>query len=407
MMDVVLKNISLLLCPQHDHIERKRNVHIGVKENRIAYIGSDQPHADTVIDASQLIVLPGLIDPHTHAVWGGSRAQEFARRLAGKPYSEILEEGGGILSTVRETRKRTETELHRIAAQRIRAMQRQGVTRVEIKSGYGLSTQHEEKILSVANNLKEKISVSTTFLGAHTIPKEFRKHRDRYVAEIIEEQLPRCAPLAEFIDVYCDRGAFTLDESIAILKAGKKYGLRIKAHAEQVTHTGIAAAAAKLGAISVEHLEYAQSEDIAAMKDHGTIAVLLPGAQLYLKDRSPPVHAFREAGVPMAIGTDLNPGTSPVFNIWTCATLSCILQGLTMEEALLGMTINAAKAVGQEHEGIIVEGGLANLAIFQPPPGDPIELESLMQSMGHASCRATIQNGKIVFHNLADRIVGY
>jgi imidazolonepropionase len=400
-MDLVLKNISLLGIPQQDHIIRKNNIHIGVASGRISYIGPDCPQGKNTIDATGLIALPGLVDPHTHAIWGGSRANEFARRLSGTPYTQILEEGGGILSTVRETSKASEKELLHRAKERINAMHGLGVTQIEVKSGYGLNPEIEHKMLRVAGMISSDHRITPTFLGAHTIPLRYRNHRSAYVREIIEEQLPLCAPHAEFIDVYCDRGAFTLDESIAILEAGKKHGLKIKAHAEQVTHTGIAEAAANMGACSVEHLEYAKDSDIAAMKDNGTVAVLLPGAQLYLKDRSPPVEALREAGVPIAIGTDLNPGSSPVFNIWTCATLSCLIQGLTMEEAILGMTIHAGKAIDHPYAGRLELGGPADIALFRSPPGDPIALESLLQSMGYPCCVCTIKGGKIIHSTLA------
>lgn len=400
-MDIIIQNISLLGIPHYDHIERQRNVNIGIQAGNIAYIGKDLPQGEHTINGSGLIALPGLVDPHTHAIWGGSRAQEFSRRLAGTPYSQILEEGGGILSTVEKTRALDHSTLLAHARKRLQSMQAQGVTHFEIKSGYGLSPESEHKILSVANELGKNHHVTPTFLGAHTIPRAYRANRSKYVEQIIEQQLPLCAPLAQCIDVYCDRGAFTLDESIAILQAGKKYGLKVKAHAEQNTHTGIAKAAAELGAISVEHLEYAQEEDIAAMAAHDTVAVLLPGAQLYLKDRSPPIRAFREAGILMALGTDLNPGSSPVFQLMTCATLACVMQGLTIEEALLGITINAGKAIGHPTAGTIQVGGPANLALFAPPPGDPVELESLVQSMGFPSCQLSIQSGQIVYSALA------
>ena len=401
-MDIVIQNVSLLGIPHCDHIERHRDVHIGIQAGKIAYIGKDCPQGRHIINGTGLIALPGLVDPHTHAIWGGSRAQEFSRRLAGTPYSQILEEGGGILSTVEKTRALDHHTLLTHAQKRLQSMREQGVTYFEIKSGYGLSPDAEHKLLSVANELGKTYHVIPTFLGAHTIPREYRSNRSKYVEQIIEQQLPLCAPLAECIDVYCDRGAFTLDESIAILKAGKARGLKIKAHSEQNTHTGIAKAAAELGAISVEHLEYAQEEDIAAMAANNTVAVLLPGAQLYLKDRSPPVQALREAGVAMALGTDLNPGSSPVFQLMTCATLACIIQGFTIEEALLGITTHAGKAIGDPNAGKIQIGGPANLSLFTPPPGDPVELESLVQSMGFPICKLTIQSGQIVHTTLAE-----
>ena len=370
-----------------------------VHRDMVQWMGpaKDAPEAEVVIDAMGLIALPGLVDPHTHAVWAGSRANEFARRLAGENYADILEAGGGILSTVDATRKASLHALRCGANARLDHMQRRGVTTVEVKSGYGLNPEVEARMLDAVEPGNVGPRVIRTFLGAHTIPREFRGRRDQYVRQIIEEQLPRCAPLADFIDVYCDRGAFTLDEAVAILKAGKKHGLKIRAHAEQVTHTGMAEAAAKLGATAIDHLEHIDDSGIAAMAKSGSVAVLLPGAQLYLQDKPPPVEALREAGIPMAIGTDLNPGSSPVHDLWTAATLACLTQGLNMEEALLGITRHAARALGNERAGWL--GGLshADIALYAPPVGEPATYESLLQHMGGPHAVHLIQQGKVVY----------
>jgi imidazolonepropionase len=371
------------------------NASVVVKSDNVVWIGSahDAPDIDNVIDGTGLIGLPGLIDPHTHAVWNGSRSNEFARRLAGENYADILEAGGGILSTVRATRAAPLETLLTFARKRIDHMRNRGVTCVEIKSGYGLNPETELRMLKAAATHEHTLRTVRTFLGAHTVPEEYRGRRDAYVSQIIEEQLPLCAPQANFVDVYCDRGAFDLDESIAILEAGKAHGLHVRAHAEQVSHTGIAAAAAKLGAAALDHLERVDEEGIAAMADAGTVAVLLPGAQLYLKDQAPPVAAFREAGVPMAIGTDLNPGSSPVHDIWTAATLACIIQGLTMEEAILGITRHAAQALREPRSGQVQIGFHADMALFEPPPGEPATVESLLQHMGTPHAKVVIQGG--------------
>jgi len=371
------------------------NASVLMNGNNVIWIGSahEAPDIENVIDGMGLVGLPGLIDPHTHAVWNGSRSNEFARRLAGENYADILEAGGGILSTVRATREAPLETLLALAQKRVDHMRNRGVTRVEIKSGYGLNPETELRMLEAASTHQHSLRTVRTFLGAHTVPEEFRGRRDAYVSQIIDEQLPVCAPHADFVDVYCDRGAFDLDESIAILEAGKKHGLHVRAHAEQVTHTGIAAAAAKLGATALDHLERVDEEGIAAMADAGTVAVLLPGAQLYLKDQAPPIEAFREAGIPMAIGTDLNPGSSPVHDIWTAATLACIIQGFTMEEAILGITRNAAKALRAQQCGQVRIGFHADMALFAPPPGEPATIESLLQHMGTPHAKYVIQNG--------------
>jgi len=272
-------------------------------------------------------------------------------------------------------------------------MRKRGVTLVEVKSVYGLDPSTELRMLQAADPEHVGPRIVRTFLGGHTIPAEYRHDRDSYVRQIIDEQLPLCAPHADFVDVYCDRGAFSLDEAVAILTAGKNHGLKIRAHAEQVSHTGIAAAAAKLGATAIDHLEQVDEEGIAAMAEAGSVAVLLPGAQVYLRDDPPPVAALREAGVPFAVGTDLNPGSSPVHDLWTAATLACIAQGLTMEEAFLGITRNAARALGCTRSGWIGTDSHADIALFAPPPGEPATIESLLQHMGGPHAVAVVQSG--------------
>ena len=368
-------------------------------DGTITWIGrsSDAPPADAVIDGRGTIGLPGLVDPHTHAVWAGSRSDEFSSRLAGASYAEILEQGGGILSTVAATQAASEAHLQQTLAARLHRMASRGVTCVEVKSGYGLDPTTEHRMLAVTAATERgdgPCQLVRTFLGAHTVPAAYRSNREAYVRQVIDEQLPLCAPLADFVDVYCDRGAFSLDESIAILTAGKRLGLRIRAHAEQVTHTGIAEAAANLGAVALDHLERVDDAGIAAMARAGTVAVMLPGAQLYLRDSAPPTAAFREAGIPMAIGTDLNPGSSPIHDLWTAATLACLIQGLTIEEAVLGITRHAAQALGRPDCGILVVGGRADLALFHPPPGEPAVVSSLIQHMGTPDACCVIANGK-------------
>jgi len=366
--------------------------------NQVQWIGpaKDAPKADSILDADGLVGVPGLVDPHTHAVWAGSRADEFARRLAGEHYADILEAGGGILSTVAATRQATLASLRHNVTKRLAHMRKRGVTLVEVKSGYGLDPETELRMLTAATPHGSGPRVVRTFLGGHTIPAEFRNDRDSYVRQIIEEQIPLCAPHAEFVDVYCDRGAFTLEEALTILQAGKAHGLQIRAHAEQVSHTGIAEAAAKLGATALDHLERIDDAGITAMAESGAVAVLLPGAQLYLRDDPPPVAALRDAGVPMAVGTDLNPGSSPVHDLWTAATLATITQGLTMDEAFLGITRNAARALGQPKSGWIGLDSHADIALFAPPPGEPATIESLLQHMGRPHAEAVIQSGERV-----------
>ena len=392
--NTLVHNIRRLytMDPQREGLGVIDDAAVAIDGGRVSWVGpsASAPDAERIVDGSGLVGLPGLIDPHTHAVWAGSRADEFAKRIAGANYADILEAGGGILSTVAATRQADVSQLRDHARVRLDHMRSRGVTTAEVKSGYGLNPAAELMMLEAAAPEHHSISVVRTFLGAHTVPTEYRQRRAAYVDQIINEQLPMCAPHADFVDVYCDRGAFDLDEAIAILSAGKALGLKIRAHAEQVSHTGIAEAAAQLGATALDHLERIDDAGIAAMADAGTVAVLLPGAQLYLRDAPPPVEALREAGVPIAVGTDLNPGSSPVHDLWTAATLSTLIAGLTMEEALLGITRHAAQALGLTDRGFLAAGMKADLALFEPPPGEPASMESLLQHMGRPGAHVVL-----------------
>jgi imidazolonepropionase len=388
--DLLIDGLSTLYTcdPSAPGLGEHRQISLAFAEGELIYLGpaAHAPDAETVIDGEGLIGLPGLVEPHSHAIWAGSRADEFRRRLAGASYSEILEAGGGILSTVAATRRASRQDLAENGRARLLGLRAHGVCTVEIKSGYGLDPATEARMLEAAWDCGDTVRVVPTFLGAHAVPPELKGDRAAYVRQVIEEQLPRVRHLAENIDVYCDRGAFTLDEALEILAAGKAAGLKLRAHAEQVAYTGIAAAAARLGATSVDHLER-----------HGTVAVLLPGAQLYLRDIAPPVGALREAGVPMALGTDLNPGSSPVHDPWTIAALACILQGFTVEEAVLGLTRNAGLALGRPELGWLGPGSVADLALFRPPAGEPPDVAGLVQQMAGHRAVVLVRDGELVF----------
>ncbi len=371
---------------------------VACEGGRISWIGADAdaPDADEIVDARGCLVLPGLVDCHTHIVWAGERSGEFERRLTGVPYTTILEEGGGILSTVRATRAAAEDDLVALATARLRYALSRGVTTVEVKSGYGLEAAAEARILRAARAAGEAagVTVTTTFLGAHAIPAEWRHDRAEYVRRVIEEQIPAVAGLATAIDVYVDRGAFTLEEGRAILAAGKAAGLHVRAHSEQVGFTGIAAAAAELGALAVDHVEHIDDAGIAAVARSGAVAVLLPGAMLYLRDPSPPVAKMRAAGIPLAVATDYNPGSSPVADPWACGTLAAITMGLTVEEVILGLTRNAARAIGRPDLGRIAVGLPADLAVMRPPPGFPVTPAGLVQPLGGPVAHAVIRGGR-------------
>lgn len=374
----------------------QRDVAVAFDETGVAWIGPDAqaPDAPEVVDGTGCVALPPLVDCHTHTVWAGSRSDEFRQRLSGVHYSEILEAGGGILSTVRQTRTASESTLVALAAARLSAMRRRGVGTVEIKSGYGLSVADERKLLIAAGLAGKQagVTVLRTFLGAHAVPAEHRADRSAYVEQVIHEQLPEVQAHADFIDAYIDRGAFTVDEGRRILEAGRGAGLGVRVHAEQVAYTGAAEMAAGLGALSCDHLERLDADGVHAMAAAGTVGVMLPGAMLYLKDPAPPVAQLREAGVPLAVATDLNPGSSPSGDLWRAMTLACVLMGLTVEEALRGATCVAADALGLASEGRLAIGS-SSLILCRPQPGEPPEAASLVQFLDGPAEVRWVQGG--------------
>ena len=371
---------------------------VGYENGRLAYVGpsASAPEAARTLDAHGCVGLPGLVDCHTHTLFAGSRAREFERRLAGESYTAILEEGGGILSTVRSTRNASDEALMKLVYDRLQGFLQRGVTTVEIKSGYGLSVSQELRLCRLLAEGSWPVHVETTFLGAHAIPQEYRESRDAYVQAVIEEMIPGVAGLADAVDVYCDRGAFTLEESRRILQAGIQAGLIGRIHAEQVDWTGAAAMAAEVGCASADHLERLDSAGIEAMASSGMVAVLLPGAQLYLRDSAPPARELAEAGVPLAVATDFNPGSSPVRDLLSCASLACIQMGLTVEEAFLGITKNAAHALGRPERGWIGPEATADLCLFRLPAGETASA-SLIQYLGSHTTHAVIRGGQLAW----------
>ncbi|HJU39253.1 MAG TPA: imidazolonepropionase, partial [Tahibacter sp.] len=314
-------------------------------------------------------ITPGLVDCHTHLVFGGDRAGEFERRLGGATYEEIARAGGGILSTVRATRAADEDALLAESLPRARALASEGVTTVEIKSGYGLDLDSERKMLRVARRIGDAlgIGVSTTLLAAHALPPEFAGRADDYIDEVCTRMLPAIARegLADAVDAFCERIAFTPAQTRRVFETARALGLPVKLHADQLSDLGGAALAAEFGARSAEHLEHTSEGGVRAMAAHGTVAVLLPGAYYALREtKLPPIDAFRAAGVPIAIASDLNPGTSPLLSLRLAMSMACTLFRLTPEESLRGATVNAARALGFEDRGTLAPGLRADFVVW-------------------------------------------
>lgn len=373
---------------------------IAVRDGRIAWLG---PSADLPRDLRAAIthdgrgcwLTPGLIDCHTHLVWAGSRAGEFEQRLHGASYADIAAAGGGILSTVRATRAADETSLFEQSALRLRSLMHEGVTTVEIKSGYGLDLASERRCLDVARRLgrAHRVHVTTTFLGAHTLPPEYAGRADDYVDALATQMLPvlHAEGLVDAVDGYCELLAFTPPQLHRLFAAARALGLPVRVHAEQLSDSGGAQLAAECGALSADHLEYAGEAALDAMARAGTVAVLLPGAYYALREtRAPPVDALRRRGIPIAIATDCNPGTSPCASPLLMLNMACTLFGLTPDEALAGVTRNAARALGMHADrGRLVVGQRADFALW-----DIVHPRELAYWIGGRACVGRVIDGE-------------
>jgi imidazolonepropionase len=379
-IDARLVTLDPAAGPGYGLLERHA---IGVRAGRIAAILPMQ-HLDLagfkgkVTACRDGLLTPGLIDCHTHLVYGGHRAEDFARRLRGMSYQEIARSGGGILSTVQATRALSEEQLFLKARPRLLALMSEGVTSVEIKSGYGLTPEDELKLLRVAKRLGQElpVRVSATLLAAHAVPPEYLGRADAYLDMICSDLIPRVAAegLADAVDVFCENIAFSLRQAERLFLSARASGLGLKIHAEQLSNAGAAALAAGFGAWSADHLEFLDEPGGRALLKAGTVATLLPGAFYFLKEtRKPPVEMLRRLGVPMALATDLNPGSSPFASLRLMMNLGCILLGLTPEEALAGVTRNAACALGSgAHLGTLALGKEADFLIWDLE--DPAQL---------------------------------
>ena len=346
---------------------------VAARGETIVYAGPEdaapQLDAAQTIDCERRWITPGLIDCHTHLVFGGNRADEFEQRLLGRSYADIARAGGGILSTVRSTRAADEEQLFAAALPRLERLIAEGVGTMEIKSGYGLTIEDELKMLRVARRLGDSrdIQVLTSYLAAHAIPPEYAGRADEYVDAIVVPGLRRAAAegLVDAVDAFCETIAFSPAQVARVFDAADELGLPIKLHAEQLTNLGGAAMVARRGGLSADHLEYLDAAGVDAMAAAGTVAVLLPGAFYALREpQAPPVALLRRTGVPMAVATDCNPGSSPLTSLLLAVNMACVLFGLTPEEALAGVTRNAARGLGLDDRGIIAPGMRADLAVW-------------------------------------------
>jgi imidazolonepropionase len=349
-----------------------------IEEDRIKWIGKMEDLSmarmkDTeILDCHEKVVLPGFVDSHSHLVFGGSREDEFAMRSAGATYQEIADGGGGILSTVRHTRESSKKDLKKSARRRLSAMMNHGTTTVEIKSGYGLDMESEIRMLEAINelNAEEVMTVVPTFLGAHAIPPGRKGERSAYVSEIVETMIPYVGAkkLAVFCDVFCERGYFEVEESREILEQGKKFGLLPKLHAEELADSGGAELAAEVGAVSADHLEHVTEKSLGALARADVVATLLPGVSFFLNHKHAPARAIIEAGVPVAIATDFNPGSCMSYSMPMMMTIACAQMGMSPEEAITASTLNGAAALNLSAEiGSIEVGKKADLAVYSVP----------------------------------------
>ncbi|TMX66116.1 imidazolonepropionase [Vibrio rotiferianus] len=356
-------------------------------------------HYEQTIDLQGKLLLPGLIDCHTHLVYAGNRANEFEMRLHGVPYEEIAKQGGGILSTVRATREASEEQLIELALPRLDGLLASGVTSIEVKSGYGLTLQDEIKMLRAAKALEQerKVKITTTLLAAHALPPEFKDRADDYIQHICDDIIPLVAEekLATSVDVFCESIGFNLAQTERVFGAAKKHGLHVKGHTEQLSDLGGTKLTARYNGLSADHIEYLDEIGVRALANSSTVATLLPGAFYFLRETQlPPIELLRAYKVPMAIATDINPGTSPFADLTLMLNMACTLFRLTPQEALRGVTQNAAKALGYgESRGVIEIGYDADFSIWDiEHPAD------LSYQVGAKRLVGRIVNGEYVSH---------
>ena len=376
-----------------------RIIAVGSAEEVLAHPSATNASVLDRIDCKNQLLLPGFIDCHTHLVYAGDRSHEFEQRLEGVSYEEIARQGGGIRSTVTDTRQSTQKDLVKRALGRVKRMCSQGVTTIEVKGGYGLTLECEQKMLRAARSLETvlPVSVHTTFLGAHAVPEEFEGRSDDYIDLVCSVMLPEIAKegLADSVDAFCENIAFSEPQVRRVFEKAHALGLPVRLHADQLSHSQGAQLAAEFSALSADHLEYTDEAGVRALRQAGTVAVLLPGAFYFLKEQQrPPVNLFRKHQVSMALASDCNPGSSPVESLLLILNMGCVLFGLTPREAVAGVTVHAAKALGYADRGILAAGKRADFAVF--------EVESLAQlcyPVGARGPSMVVQAGNLVSSN--------
>ncbi|MCC7430309.1 imidazolonepropionase [bacterium] len=415
-MDLILSKIGELALPQNKiwEIKRTKNASLFVKNGKVIALGTNEQALEQVknalpnswenfltntkkIDCSGKTVTPGLVDPHTHSVFGATRQHEFKMRCEGKTYTEIAQNGGGIRYSVRKLRSLSEEELVNFTLPFLDKFFELGTTTVEVKSGYGLTLNDEIKMLKTIQTLQKlhKLTLIPTFLGAHEIPDEFRENREGYVDLLTKEMIPKVADekLAEFCDIFTETGVYTVEESEKILTVAKNYGLKIKMHVEELSHVGGAELAGKLGAVSADHLEFVSQSGIEAMKKSGTVPVLLPGTALFLGIKHlPPARKMIDEGLPVALGTDFNPGSSMTQSLPLMMTLACTQMKMLPEESFYATTVNASKSLAREKPGILEIGSDADFVVWDSP-----DLDFIVYYFGGNLVNKTFKNGELVY----------
>ena len=407
MKKVLIQNIGMLATPkgktarrgeEQGKIEILRDAWVLIEDGAIAKVGTGKAESDSaeVIDAGGNLVTPGLVDAHTHLIFGGWRQNELGLKLHGASYLDIQNAGGGIQSTTNATRTATEAELAAKAEAALNEMLRFGTTTCEAKSGYGLATEHELKELRVIRDLNERhpIDLVATFMGAHLVPAEYKQNRDEYVRLVCEEMMPLVKEqgIAKFCDVFCEADTFTAEESRRILEAGVKYGLRPKIHADEIEAIGGSVLAGEIGAISAEHLIVCPPEGIESMAQGGVIACLLPATSFNLGAVFAPARDMVKAGVPVAMATDFNPGSCPCLNMQFVINLGCLKYKLTPEEVLTAVTLNGAAAIDlADKVGSVEEGKQGDLVIWNAP-----DLDYICYRVGSNLVKTVIKKGTVV-----------